>query len=396
MSTPQGPHGTPRRGDDADSPQAPDEPDWGTPPAGGWGGGWSAEPQAGQGWGSAGRDQGEQAGYGSPQHGAQYGGAQSGPGQYGQARYDQAGYDHPQQPGYGSHLGEQQYPGEQQYGGQQYGDRRQGEPDQGWSGHRPGAEQNWSGTDQGWDPTGTDQGGIASSTGGWHEDQVQGADRGRYTDRAPEGGGDPAREQQWAPEQEWDGAGSREKTEQGRGGDRQGWPDGPVDQGRQPAWSGEQGWSPEHGTQGPPDEQVWAGHQGRSGQQGREAPMPPARDPREAQPGSRRSPGRPGRSPVPFVIGGLVLVLLVAAAVVLFVTPGYLTTRTLDQGALNQGVARILQQDYKLGATDVSCPSGVEVAPGGAFTCDAKVDGEAVKVPVTILDEDGTYQVRRV
>jgi hypothetical protein len=92
----------------------------------------------------------------------------------------------------------------------------------------------------------------------------------------------------------------------------------------------------------------------------------------------------------------VVLVLLVAAAVVLFVTPGYLTTRTLDQGALDQGVTRILQQDYKLGATDVSCPSGVEVAPGDAFTCDAKVDGEAVKVPVTILDEDGTYQVGRV
>jgi hypothetical protein len=350
MSTPQGPHGTPRRGDDADTPQAPDEPDWGTPPAGGWGGGWPAEPQAGQGWGSAGRDQGEQAGYGSPQHGAQHG-----QGQYEQARYDQAGYDQPQQPGYGSQ------PGEQHYGGQEYRGRDAGPA--------------------------------------------------HYANRAPEDGGEPAwgqpggshrvSEQQWAPvqqgdpEQQWDSVGGGE-TGQGRGGDRQGRPDGPVDPGRRPAWSGEQGWSPEHGTQGPPDEQAWAGHQGRPGQQGGEAPTPPARDPREAQGGSRRSPGRPGRSALPFVIGGAVLVLLVAAAVVLFVTPGYLTTRTFDQGALNQGVTRILQQDYKLGATDVSCPSGVEVAPGDAFTCDAKVDGEAVKVPVTILDEDGTYQVGRV
>jgi hypothetical protein len=392
MSTPQGPHGTPRHRDDADTPQAPDEPDWGTPPAGGWGGAWSPEPQPGQGWGSGGRDRGEQAGYGQPQHGPQYGGEQRGQaqqyGQYDQPRYDQPRYGQPQQAGYGSYHGEQQY-GDQPSGDQPDGNRPQdGAGGQGWSGHRQGAEQSWSpsgGPDQGWDPAGSHQGDNPSQTQGWHEDQARSGDRGwddagpsPYGGRAgePAGGGDPGREQPGgtprAPEQQWDRA-------------------------------GEQGWSPEHGTRGRPDEQAWAGQQGMPGQQGLpgqqggDAPAPQAWDPGEAQRGSRGGPkGGSGRSPLPFIIGGVALVLVVAAAVVLFVTPGYLTTRNFDQGALNQGVARILQQDYKLGATDVNCPSGVEVTAGDTFSCDAKVDGEAVKVPVTILDEDGTYQVGRV
>jgi hypothetical protein len=97
------------------------------------------------------------------------------------------------------------------------------------------------------------------------------------------------------------------------------------------------------------------------------------------------------------IAGAAVLVVVLAVlAVTAFWKPGFLVTEEFDQQALQSGVTQILTQDYGLGATGVSCPEGQKVEAGSTFTCSANVDGENVEVPVTVLDDQGTYQVARV
>jgi nicotinamide mononucleotide (NMN) deamidase PncC len=91
-----------------------------------------------------------------------------------------------------------------------------------------------------------------------------------------------------------------------------------------------------------------------------------------------------------------VVVVLAVLAVTAFWKPGFLVTEEFDQQALQAGVTQVLTQDYGLGATGVSCPEGQKVEAGTTFTCSANVDGENVEVPVTVLDDQGTYQVGRV
>ncbi|WP_433508271.1 DUF4333 domain-containing protein [Pseudonocardia halophobica] len=111
---------------------------------------------------------------------------------------------------------------------------------------------------------------------------------------------------------------------------------------------------------------------------------------------SRRR-GRSGGGGKKLIAGAAVLVAVLAVlAVTAFWQPGFLVTEEFDQQALQAGVTRILTQDYGLGATGVSCPEGQKVEAGTTFTCSANVDGEAVEVPVTVLDDRGTYQVGRV
>jgi len=109
-------------------------------------------------------------------------------------------------------------------------------------------------------------------------------------------------------------------------------------------------------------------------------------------------PGRKGGGRrLPLLIGGIVGIVVVAAVLVLgFWKPGFLVVSELDQQALQSGVTQILTRDYGLQVTALSCPHGQRVTPGNSFTCAATVDGENVQVPVTVLDDKGTYQVGRV
>ena len=94
----------------------------------------------------------------------------------------------------------------------------------------------------------------------------------------------------------------------------------------------------------------------------------------------------------------VVVVLLVLAAVALFVWPGFLNKKVFDERQVSAGVTSILTEappsGYGLpGITDVSCPSGQEVKADTSFQCDLKVDGQATKVTVRVINNDGLYEV---
>ncbi|GAA4679076.1 hypothetical protein GCM10023215_10110 [Pseudonocardia yuanmonensis] len=110
---------------------------------------------------------------------------------------------------------------------------------------------------------------------------------------------------------------------------------------------------------------------------------------------SRRR-GRSGGRKTLIAAAAAVVVVLAVLAVTAFWVPGFLVTEEFDQQALQAGVTQILTEDYGLDATAVSCPEGQRVEAGTTFTCSANVDGENVEVPVTVLDDQGTYQVGRV
>lgn len=84
---------------------------------------------------------------------------------------------------------------------------------------------------------------------------------------------------------------------------------------------------------------------------------------------------------------------MATAAVLLFVAPGFLVTRVLDDAALVTGVQRVLTDDHRLAVTDVRCPQGVRVVPGSVITCTATVGGRPATVPVRIVDRYGGYEV---
>jgi hypothetical protein len=90
-----------------------------------------------------------------------------------------------------------------------------------------------------------------------------------------------------------------------------------------------------------------------------------------------------------------VVVVIVVVAVLGFVTPGFFNTRVFDAAALQEGVQRVLTQDYELDVSSVTCGEGVRVEVGATFECQATIDGEQVTVPITVTSEDGGYEVGR-
>ena len=206
----------------------------------------------------------------------------------------------------------------------------------------------------------------------------------------------------WAPESretggsEWSAAGGS------------GWSSGAQGGGSGSGWdpAGTAAWDPE-GPRGASD-----GSWGPEGDRTAAQPAPGGWDPAGAGIGgaasatstlpggesrASRRRGQSGGGGKKLIAGAAVLVIVLAVlAVTAFWKPGFLVTEEFDQQALQAGVTQILTQDYGLGATGVTCPEGQEVAAGTTFTCSATVDGEAVEVPVTVLDDQGTYQVGRV
>ena len=97
------------------------------------------------------------------------------------------------------------------------------------------------------------------------------------------------------------------------------------------------------------------------------------------------------------LFGGIGAVVVIAAILLItaFAWPGW-APKSLDQNAVQDGVKQVLTKDYQ--ATDVSnvsCPSGQSVKKGSSFSCSVTVGGQKQQVKVTILDDDGKYEVSR-
>jgi hypothetical protein len=102
------------------------------------------------------------------------------------------------------------------------------------------------------------------------------------------------------------------------------------------------------------------------------------------------------RGRIRLAVAAAIAFVVVALLVLGFVTPGWFVTRVFDATAVQNGVARVLTDDYAVGAVaDVRCPADVQVEAGATFSCDATIDGDPVTVPITVTDDDGGYQVGR-
>ena len=68
--------------------------------------------------------------------------------------------------------------------------------------------------------------------------------------------------------------------------------------------------------------------------------------------------------------------------------------RIFDQGALEDGVRRVLVQSYRLSDVGtVHCPSGQAVQVGSSFDCTVQIGGTTKNVTLTVRGVDGTYEV---
>lgn len=128
---------------------------------------------------------------------------------------------------------------------------------------------------------------------------------------------------------------------------------------------------------------------------------PPPGPYRPHPPGGYSQPGYPpgGYAPArsrsrrrwPWVVAGVVGLVAAVAGVGLFA--GWFTTHVLDQQAVQRGVHDILTAEYGLKVGAVSCPADSEITRGNVFTCTADLDGRDVAVKVTVVSDQGTYEV---
>jgi Domain of unknown function (DUF4333) len=98
----------------------------------------------------------------------------------------------------------------------------------------------------------------------------------------------------------------------------------------------------------------------------------------------------------------VVVVIVVLAAgtfgVLGFVTPGFLNKKVFDEAALegDNGVKKILVENYNESADDISkvdCPADQEVKQGATFECKVTIREEEQTVKITVVNEDGQYEV---
>jgi hypothetical protein len=159
----------------------------------------------------------------------------------------------------------------------------------------------------------------------------------------------------------------------------------------QPGYGQQYGQQPQYGQQQygqapygrpEPGRQAWPGQP----QWGQSYPTPPG-----PAAGGKRKP------PMPLIIGGAAGVVVIAVVGVLgFVTPGFFVTRVFDSAAVEQGVARVLTQDFGIsGVGEVSCGEAIPVKADSSFDCDATIDGQKVRVPVHVTSNEGNYEVGR-
>jgi Domain of unknown function (DUF4333) len=72
--------------------------------------------------------------------------------------------------------------------------------------------------------------------------------------------------------------------------------------------------------------------------------------------------------------------------------------RVFDETALegDSGVRKILVENYGLLSVEISridCPADQEVKPGNVFECLVDIAGEELVVTITVLDDEGRYEV---
>ncbi|MYW89057.1 DUF4333 domain-containing protein [Amycolatopsis rubida] len=107
---------------------------------------------------------------------------------------------------------------------------------------------------------------------------------------------------------------------------------------------------------------------------------------------SSAKPGKP-RSKKPFLIAGAVVVVLAAAGGITWAT-GVFRGDTLDQKSLQEGVSRVLNENYgEPDVKNVACPSGQQIENGTTFDCTVQVGGQPKKVTVRVLNDKPEYSV---
>ncbi|WP_232668684.1 DUF4333 domain-containing protein [Pseudonocardia sp. TRM90224] len=340
MSTPQGPGPQPPHGNPAEQPA--EQPVWGQQPAGGWG---QAQPDAQQGAQQPtpgfDPDQTQSVDPRAWSQQAQQGGVDQTQAVWGQQGQQQTPQQQTPQPQPNPQQWGQQLPYQApQYPGQQY----QGEEYQ-----------------------------QAPTTNPWQQQPPA-----------------PPQPTTQSPQQ------SPQQPTQQLGGQQPIWGQQPAQQQSPPAWGEQQqGWGGQQAQQQQQHQatQQWPGHQPPPGQQ-----SPPAWGQQGAQ--GFPPPGAPssrsgGKSKLPLIIGGAVVLVAVIVGVLGFIAPGFFVTRVFDQAALQTGVQQVLSNDYKVTATAVSCGASVKVEAGTKFECKATVDGQELTVPVMITTNAGNYEVGR-
>jgi hypothetical protein len=129
------------------------------------------------------------------------------------------------------------------------------------------------------------------------------------------------------------------------------------------------------------------GQYGQPGQQW-QYPQPGAGYQRPTPPPAKK------RSALPWIL--LVVGVLVIAGVVVGVlaATGTLGKTTFDNTAVQNGVKKILTEDYKIqNVTTVTCPAGQEVKAGHTFTCTANIDGQPRQITIKVKNDNGEYEV---
>ncbi|GAB3580763.1 DUF4333 domain-containing protein [Amycolatopsis endophytica] len=102
---------------------------------------------------------------------------------------------------------------------------------------------------------------------------------------------------------------------------------------------------------------------------------------------------KPKRSKKPFLIGGAVIVVLAAAGVGAWLL-GVFQGDTLDQAAVQDGVTKVLREDFGEGdVKNAQCPEGQPVETGTTFECSVTVAGQPKKVTVRVLNDQAQYEV---
>lgn len=106
-------------------------------------------------------------------------------------------------------------------------------------------------------------------------------------------------------------------------------------------------------------------------------------------------PAKPKKSGLPWLVAGLLAVVLAAIVLVLgFVVPGSLLRNVFDARGVADGVRQVLRDVYRVdGVRSVSCPAGKPADPGTRFDCQAIIGGESKTVTVTVTDSTGRYEV---
>jgi Domain of unknown function (DUF4333) len=102
---------------------------------------------------------------------------------------------------------------------------------------------------------------------------------------------------------------------------------------------------------------------------------------------------RPARSVLPWILLVVGVLVVAGGVVAVLAATGMLGKTTFDNVAVQDGVRKVLTEDYNKNVGAVSCPAGEEVKTGRTFNCVATVDGQERQVTITVKTDSGEYEV---